>query len=286
MRLPVFRDGSSIGPDGIALLAEGPPQVWPHNGNRVPNRFRVSALEFRPLAIRGLPLCAQALAHGSVSQVGSRSRLAARDQPAALFRLIGTLAAPPPNPTSVLDLYLLKGRRGRGNVGVAPGTFKLVLPFCSTKCGLGWPQPDTGDFLTPQPVLIPLDSKITAPVDCVLLVSLTGPSSLAAHFSLPAQVLVSLGSLSVVPSSHCRQAGGLALGAATLLMGSADPLQELLLLFSQASSSIRTPPPFPLPPSFPQCSPFGPQPGQWPWDFVCTGFSPPLPCRGGIRVSR
>lgn len=61
-QLPLVLNGSPIGPDGIAILAEGPPQVWPHNGNRVPNRFRVSALEFLPLAIRGLPLCAQALA--------------------------------------------------------------------------------------------------------------------------------------------------------------------------------------------------------------------------------
>lgn len=107
-----MRGVSSIGPEGIAVLADGPPQVWPHNGNRVPNRFRVSALGFRTLVIRGLPLCARALARSSVSQVRSRSGLVPRDQPAALFLLIGALAAPPPNAPSVLDPHLLKGQRG------------------------------------------------------------------------------------------------------------------------------------------------------------------------------
>lgn len=50
--------GSPIGLKGVAILAKGAPQVWPRNGNRVPNRFRVSALESRPLMIPSPPaLC-------------------------------------------------------------------------------------------------------------------------------------------------------------------------------------------------------------------------------------
>lgn len=64
--------------------------------------------------IRGLPPCAQSLARSSVSQGCSRTGLDLHDQPAARFRLVGSLATPSPNSTPVLDPQLVKGQRGSG----------------------------------------------------------------------------------------------------------------------------------------------------------------------------
>lgn len=65
-------------------------------------------------AVRGLPPCAPSLARSPVRQVCARTGLDLSDQPAARFRPVGSLAAPSPNSTLVLDPPLFKGRRGSG----------------------------------------------------------------------------------------------------------------------------------------------------------------------------
>lgn len=117
--LPLVWCGSSIGPDGIAFWLTARPRSGLTMGDESQIGSGLVPWNSSPV-IRGLPPWAQSLARSSVSQGCSRTGLDLNDQPAARFRLVGSLAAPSPNSTLVLDPQLLKGQRGSRTLARPP----------------------------------------------------------------------------------------------------------------------------------------------------------------------